>query len=61
MLAISLSVITTNLKNRRTGMIPEFKNETYLDFSLPENKKGMQDAIAKLQSEVGKEYDGDTE
>jgi len=38
-------------------MIHEFKNEPYLDFSLPENKKKMQDAIAKLRSEAGKEYD----
>ncbi|MCD6326734.1 L-glutamate gamma-semialdehyde dehydrogenase [bacterium] len=37
-------------------MIPEFKNEVYLDFSLPENRKKQEDAIAKLQSEIGKEY-----
>jgi len=38
-------------------MIHEFKNEPYVDFSQPENKKKMQEAIAKLQSEAGKEYD----
>ncbi|MBN1591617.1 MAG: L-glutamate gamma-semialdehyde dehydrogenase [Candidatus Coatesbacteria bacterium] len=38
-------------------MIHEFKNEQYLDFSLPENKKGMEDAIAKIKAEAGKEYD----
>ncbi|HUT03090.1 MAG TPA: L-glutamate gamma-semialdehyde dehydrogenase [bacterium] len=38
-------------------MIPEFKNEPYLDFSVPENKKKMEEAIAKRQSAVGREYD----
>jgi len=34
----------------------EFKNETYTDFSLPENRKKMEEAIAKAESELGKEY-----
>lgn len=34
----------------------EFKNETYTDFSKEENKKKMEDAIKKVQSELGREY-----
>jgi 1-pyrroline-5-carboxylate dehydrogenase len=34
----------------------EFKNETYIDFSNPENRKKMESAIAKAESEVGKEH-----
>jgi len=34
----------------------EFKNETYVDFSVPENRKKMEEAIAKAEAESGKEY-----
>jgi 1-pyrroline-5-carboxylate dehydrogenase len=34
----------------------EFKNESYTDFSKPENKKIMEDALKKAESELGKEY-----
>ncbi len=34
----------------------EFANEIYTDFSQPENRKKMEDAIKKAESELGKEY-----
>jgi 1-pyrroline-5-carboxylate dehydrogenase len=34
----------------------EFRNETYTDFSAPENRKKMEDAIKKVEAELGKEY-----
>ncbi len=36
-------------------MIPPFKNEPFTDFSVPENKKRMIEAIEKLERELGKE------
>ncbi len=37
-------------------MLPDFKNEPIIDFSCPEDKKAMEAAIAKVNSELGKEY-----
>jgi 1-pyrroline-5-carboxylate dehydrogenase len=34
----------------------EFRNDTYTDFSKPENRKKMEDAIGKAESELGREY-----
>lgn len=34
----------------------EFKNDSYTDFSIPENRKKMEEAIKKAESELGKEY-----
>ena len=34
----------------------EFKNESYIDFSNPENRSKMEDAIKKAESQLGKEY-----
>jgi len=36
--------------------LPKFKNEPYLDFSIPENRKKMEEAIEKKKAEMGKEY-----
>ena len=36
--------------------IPKFKNEPYLDWSKPANRKKQEEAIAKLESQFGKEY-----
>ncbi|UCG53163.1 MAG: L-glutamate gamma-semialdehyde dehydrogenase [Candidatus Latescibacterota bacterium] len=38
-------------------MPSEFKNEPLTDFSKTENEKAMKDALAKVSSELGKEYD----
>jgi len=38
-------------------MPSEFKNEPFTDFSNPKNAKAMKDALAKVSSELGKEYD----
>jgi len=37
--------------------LPRFKNEPFTDFSKPENRKKMEKALAKVESELGKEYD----
>src|SRR3954447_2476062 len=34
-----------------------FVNEAYTDFNLPENAAAMQAALAKVRSELGREYD----
>jgi len=34
----------------------EFTNEPFVDFSRPENRKAMEDALAKVKSEFGREY-----
>ena len=37
--------------------LPPFKNEPFTDFSTPENKRGMQDALARVRDELGRTYD----
>ena len=37
-------------------MSTEFKNEAFTDFSTPENKKKMEDALTQVASNFGKEY-----
>ncbi|MBC7898493.1 MAG: aldehyde dehydrogenase family protein, partial [Saprospiraceae bacterium] len=37
-------------------MADEFKNEPFTDYSTPENTAAMQAAIAKVRSELGREY-----
>lgn len=39
-----------------TLTMPKFKNMTYLDFSNPENKKKMEEALEKVKREMGKEH-----
>ena len=34
----------------------EFTNEPFVDFSKPENRKAMEDALKKVASEFGREY-----
>jgi 1-pyrroline-5-carboxylate dehydrogenase len=36
--------------------LPEFRNEPYTDFSLPENRRRMEAAQAKVRAELGREY-----
>jgi len=36
--------------------VPEFTNEPFVDFSQPENKRAMEDALAKVAAEFGREY-----
>lgn len=38
-------------------MLPEFKNEPYLDFTRPENVQKMQSAIAALKEKSDREYE----
>ncbi|MDP8238100.1 MAG: L-glutamate gamma-semialdehyde dehydrogenase [Candidatus Hatepunaea meridiana] len=37
-------------------MLPEFKNTPFTDFSIAENKTAMEEALAKVKSELGKRY-----
>ncbi len=34
-----------------------FTNEPFIDFTLSENKRAMEDALAKVVGELGREYD----
>ena len=36
--------------------LSEFMNEPFVDFSKPENRKAMEDALKKVASEFGREY-----
>ena len=38
-------------------VVMPFKNEPYEDFSIPENRKAMEAALAKVEAEFGKEWD----
>ena len=38
-------------------MLAEFKNEPVLDFSQESNRKRQSDALALVQSQLGREYD----
>jgi 1-pyrroline-5-carboxylate dehydrogenase len=37
--------------------LQEFRNEPYTDFSIPANRKRMEDALAKVRAQLGREYD----
>jgi len=37
--------------------LPEFRNEPYTDFSKPENRQRMEEAMHKVHGEFGKDYD----
>ena len=37
--------------------LPEFRNEPYTDFSLPANRRRMEEALAKVRGQLGREYD----
>ncbi|MBA2333428.1 MAG: aldehyde dehydrogenase family protein, partial [Blastocatellia bacterium] len=37
-------------------MLDEFRNEPFIDYSLPENAEAMRAAIEKVRSELGREY-----
>jgi len=36
--------------------VPEFTNEPFIDFSNPDNRKKMEDALKKVKAEFGREY-----
>lgn len=37
-------------------MLPEFRNEPLTDFSRPENRSAMEEALKKVKSELGRKY-----
>jgi 1-pyrroline-5-carboxylate dehydrogenase len=37
--------------------LPEFRNEPYADFTQPETRRGMEVALEKVRSQLGREYD----
>ena len=43
--------------SRHTLELPEFRNEPYTDFSRPENRRQMEEALANVRSLLGREYD----
>ena len=45
-------MVTAEIKVKRG----EFHNEPFVDFSKPENRKAMEDALKKVAGELGREY-----
>src|SRR5690349_19844320 len=39
-----------------TATIQPFRNEPLIDFSVPENRRAMEAALAKVRSEFGRDY-----
>jgi 1-pyrroline-5-carboxylate dehydrogenase len=37
--------------------VAEFRNEPYTDFSIPANRKRMEETLAKVRGQLGREYD----
>jgi len=37
--------------------LPAFQNESYTDFSAPANRRAMEEALARVRAEFGREYD----
>ena len=37
--------------------LPAFRNEPYIDFSTPENRRAMDEARAKVRAQLGREYE----
>src|SRR3984957_15730014 len=50
---------TMNLTHSAPAMLPKtpFSNEPFVDFSTAENKRKMQEALARVESELGREYE----
>jgi len=50
---------TMNLTHSAPAFAPKtpFSNEPFVDFTTAENKQRMQEALAKVESELGREYD----
>src|ERR1022692_4839696 len=44
------------MEEMATATLSQFRNEPTADFSLPANRRAMQDALAKVRSEFGREY-----
>jgi 1-pyrroline-5-carboxylate dehydrogenase len=45
------------MADRAASLIPEFRNEPYTDFTRPENRKKMQEALERVRGQFGREYD----
>jgi len=41
----------------RWKSLPPFRNECYTDFSAPENRRAMKQALAEVRAQLGREYD----
>jgi 1-pyrroline-5-carboxylate dehydrogenase len=48
--------MTTTLREQPKTQVAEFRNEPFTDFSVAANEKAMKNAIAKVRSQLGKEY-----
>ena len=51
-MATTLAEIVT-----QADMLPPFQNEQVADFSKPENREGMERALAAVRTQLGREYD----
>jgi len=42
---------------KEVAMLSEFRNEAYTDFAQPENRRRMEEALAQVEAQLGREYD----
>ncbi len=47
---------TISIPSRSATKLPPFKNEAFLDFKEPENKRRMEEALAHVEGQLGREY-----
>jgi 1-pyrroline-5-carboxylate dehydrogenase len=45
------------MANAAESSLSEFRNEAYTDFSIPANRRRMEEALAKVRGQLGREYD----
>ncbi len=45
------------MANPAESSLSEFRNEAYTDFSIPANRQRMEEALAKVRGQLGREYD----
>jgi 1-pyrroline-5-carboxylate dehydrogenase len=56
-MAVNTAEATAITEKMKLAAVPEFRNEPFTDFSKPENRKAMEEAIAHVRSQLGREYD----
>ena len=52
-----MSVSTTTEESTREVLLQDFRNEPFTDFSKPENRQAMQEAVDAVRGQLGREYD----
>jgi 1-pyrroline-5-carboxylate dehydrogenase len=56
-MAVNTAEIIAGAEPISAAAIPEFRNEPFTDFSKPENRQAMQQAIVSVRSQLGREYE----